>query len=168
MSGPTSCFTYEALPMRVVFGAGVSSRLVDELDALGLVRVLVLCSPEQRTLAEQISGSLGERSVGVHPGAVMHVHADAAARAGELARRLGADACLAVGGGSTTGLGKIVALRHALPVVAVPTTYAGSEMTPMAFAPAAAQICTPNTPSPPDAPQTSTFCPGCRRWPWWP
>lgn len=124
-------FTYEALPMRVVFGAGSSERVAQELDALGLGRVLVLCTPEQTEVAGVISDALGGRSVGVHPGATMHVPVESADAAVEIARERGADACLAVGGGSTTGLGKAVALRHHLPMVAVPTTYAGSEMTPI-------------------------------------
>ena len=124
-------FTYEALPMRVVFGAGASRRVAEELDALGYARVLVLCTPEQADLAASVADDLGARSVGVHDGATMHVPAESADAAVAVARERGADACLAVGGGSTTGLGKAVALRHHLPVVAVPTTYAGSEMTPI-------------------------------------
>ncbi len=130
-AGMSAGFTYEALPMRVVFGVGASERVDQELDALGYDRVLVLCTPEQTAVASSISDALGARSVGVHPGARMHVPVESADAAVDLARERGADACLAVGGGSTTGLGKAVALRHHLPVVAVPTTYAGSEMTPI-------------------------------------
>lgn len=136
MSAPTAApaagtrsFTYEALPMRVVFGIGASARIDLELDALGYDRVLVLCTPEQVEIAETIEGHLGTRCVGVYPGARMHVPVASADDAVAVARTRGADACLAVGGGSTTGLGKAVALRHGLPIVAVPTTYAGSEMT---------------------------------------
>lgn len=117
--------------MRIVFGAGSSARITAELDALGYDRVLVLCSAEQVEVAEQISGQLAHRSVGVHPGAKMHVPVAAADAAVAVAADLGAEACVAVGGGSATGLGKAIALRHGLPVVAVPTTYAGSEMTPI-------------------------------------
>ena len=127
----TGSFTYEALPMRVVFGVGSSARIGLELDALGYDQVLVLCTPEQVETAERIAAPLGVRCVGVHPGARMHVPVASADEAVAVARERGADACLAVGGGSTTGLGKAVALRHGLPVVAVPTTYAGSEMTPI-------------------------------------
>jgi maleylacetate reductase len=124
-------FAFEARLPRVVFGAGALARLPDELAALGLQRALVLSTPGQRALGERVAALLGPRAVGVHAGAAMHVPVDAARAAVEAAQRLGADSAIAVGGGSTTGLGKAVALETSLPVVAVPTTYAGSEMTIM-------------------------------------
>ena len=128
MIGP---FVYQALPMRVRFGAGSLAALPDEVAGLGLTRVLVLCSPEQEDTGKLVASSLGERAAGVLPEARMHVPVEVAHRARDLARELGADGCVAVGGGSAVGLGKAIALAHALPVVAVPTTYAGSEMTPI-------------------------------------
>jgi maleylacetate reductase len=124
-------FTYQALPMRVVFGAGALANLPDEVAALGLTRVLVLCSPEQEVTGKQVAAALGEQAAGVLPEARMHVPVEVATRARDLARELGADGCVAVGGGSAIGLGKAIALEHDLPVIAVPTTYAGSEMTPV-------------------------------------
>ncbi len=124
-------FVYESQPMRIVFGAGSSTRVSSELEALGLTRVLVLCAPEQVATAEAVGAALGVRCAGVHAGARMHVPVASVDEAVDLARALGADGCVAVGGGSATGLGKGIALRHGLPVVAVPTTYAGSEMTPI-------------------------------------
>jgi maleylacetate reductase len=61
----------------------------------------------------------------------MHVPTATVSEACAAARDRGADGCVAVGGGSTIGLAKALALRHGLPIVAVPTTYAGSEMTPI-------------------------------------
>jgi maleylacetate reductase len=124
-------FTYQALPMRVVFGAGSLAKLPDEVAALGLNRVLVLCSPEQEVTGKQVAAALGAKAAGVLPEARMHVPIEVAGRARELAAELGADGCVAVGGGSAIGLGKAIALEHGLPVIAVPTTYAGSEMTPV-------------------------------------
>jgi maleylacetate reductase len=124
-------FTHTALPMRVVFGPGSLAQLPEEVAALGLTRVLVLCSPEQEATGRRVAGALGDRAAGVLPEARMHVPVEVAHRARELARELGADGCVAVGGGSAVGLGKAIALEHGLPVVAVPTTYAGSEMTPV-------------------------------------
>lgn len=67
----------------------------------------------------------------MYPNARMHVPVETAHAARQVARDRGADGCVAVGGGSTIGLGKAIALTHGLPIVAVPTTYAGSEMTPV-------------------------------------
>jgi maleylacetate reductase len=124
-------FVHQSLLTRVVFGAGSSARLGPELDRLGLARVLVLCTPGQEALGRRIADALGSRAAGVYPRARMHVPLEVATRAREAAAELGADGCVAVGGGSTIGLGKAIALEHGLPVVAVPTTYAGSEMTPI-------------------------------------
>jgi maleylacetate reductase len=124
-------FTYEALPMRVVFGVGSLAQLPDEVAALGLTRVLVLCSPEQEDTGRAVAAALGERAAGVLPEARMHVPIEVARRARDRAAELGADGCVAVGGGSAIGLGKAIALEHELPVIAIPTTYAGSEMTPV-------------------------------------
>jgi maleylacetate reductase len=114
-----------------VFGAGALARLPDEVEALGLTRVLVLCSPEQEDTGRAVAAALGDRAAGVLPEARMHVPIEVATRARDRAAQLGADGCVAVGGGSAIGLGKAIALEHGLPVVAVPTTYAGSEMTPV-------------------------------------
>ncbi|CCG03398.1 maleylacetate reductase [Blastococcus saxobsidens] len=124
-------FTYQALPMRVVFGAGALASLPEEVEALGLTGVLVLCSPEQEATGRAVAAALGKRAAGVLPEARMHVPVEVATRARGVARDLGADGCVAVGGGSAVGLGKAIALEHGLPVIAVPTTYAGSEMTPV-------------------------------------
>ncbi|MGW4289537.1 maleylacetate reductase [Streptomyces sp. NPDC004673] len=124
-------FIYDALPMRVVFGPGSLAGVADEVERLGLRRVLVLSTPEQRELADHVAELLGARCAGVFDQARMHVPVATVDEAGTSAAALGADGWMAVGGGSTIGLGKALALRTGLPVVAVPTTYAGSEMTPI-------------------------------------
>jgi maleylacetate reductase len=124
-------FVHEALPSRVVFGAGSLQQLPAEIDKLGAARALVLCTPEQRAIGADIVVMLGTRSAGVFDGAAMHVPAEVAAAARDKAQRLNADCCVAIGGGSTTGLAKAIALTSGLPIVAIPTTYAGSEMTPI-------------------------------------
>ena len=95
--------------MRVVFGPGSLAGLPDEVAALGLTRVLVLCSPEQEETGRLVAAALGERVVGVLAEARMHVPVEVATRARDLARELGADGCVAVGGGSAVGLGKAIA-----------------------------------------------------------
>lgn len=124
-------FTYVSQPGRVVFGQGSLKSLRAEIDRLGSKRALVLCTPEQRQQAEEIAQILGDRAVGVFDKAVMHVPIETAREAREVAQRLGADCAIAIGGGSTTGLGKAIALESGLPILAIPTTYAGSEMTPV-------------------------------------
>lgn len=124
-------FTAQILAQRVVFGVGALRHLAREIEALGAQRALVLCTPEQRGQAERVAGLLGERAAGIFDRAVMHVPIETAREAREVARQLQADCAVAVGGGSTTGLGKAIALDSGLPIIAVPTTYAGSEMTPI-------------------------------------
>jgi maleylacetate reductase len=130
MSGRLS-FVHQSLPTRVVFGAGVLARLPEEVAALDLSRVLVVCGPHHEDLGRRVAALLGERAVGVLAEARMHVPVEVAGRARDRARELSADACVAVGGGSAIGLGKALALDPGLPVLAVPTTYSGSEMTPV-------------------------------------
>lgn len=124
-------FAYEQLPGRVVFGVGAIGRLAEEVGKLGLTRAIVLSTPEQAAQAEIAAARLGARAAGIFPRAAMHVPVEIARAAVDEARRLGADCAVAIGGGSTVGLGKAIALENSLPVVAVPTTYAGSEMTPI-------------------------------------
>lgn len=124
-------FVYQATPSRVVFGPGSLEQLGEEIERLGARRALVLSTPEQAESAERVASLLGGRAAGIFAKAVMHVPIETARAAREEAARLGADCAVAIGGGSTTGLGKAIALESALPILAIPTTYAGSEMTPI-------------------------------------
>jgi alcohol dehydrogenase class IV len=124
-------FVYNGQPSRVVFGVGSLDRLTEEIGRLGATRALVLSTPEQRAAAEDIAARLGARSAGVYDKAVMHVPIETAEAARAVAKQLDADCCVAVGGGSTIGLGKAIALTSELPILAIPTTFAGSEMTPI-------------------------------------
>jgi maleylacetate reductase len=131
LPGEIPPFVYQALPSRVVFGAGSLTRVGEEIERLGCSRALVLTTPEQRDLGLRVAALLGPRAAGVFPEAVMHVPLPIAEAARAEARHRDADCAVAVGGGSTIGLGKAIALTSALPILAVPTTYAGSEMTPI-------------------------------------
>ncbi len=125
-------FTFEALPGRVVFGPRASrERLAAEVDRLGAARLLLIATERERARAEELSAVLGDRVAGRFTDVRPHVPAEVAERARAAAREAGADALLSIGGGSTTGTAKAVALEAALPIVAVPTTYAGSEVTPV-------------------------------------
>src|ERR1700733_4330113 len=124
-------FVYDALPSRVIFSVGCLAKLPEEIERLGASRALVLSTPQQREVALEIAERLGSCAAGLFDRAVMHVPIEIAHEAREEARRLNADCCVAVGGGSTTGLAKAIALTSPLPILAVPTSYAGSEMTPI-------------------------------------
>ncbi|KVQ24619.1 maleylacetate reductase [Burkholderia cepacia] len=124
-------FIYHARPARVIFGAGSLDHLEREVLELGAQRALVLCTPEQRDLAQYIVERLGARAAGLYDRATMHVPIEIARDAQAFARSCGADCAIAIGGGSTIGLGKAIALESSLPILAIPTTYAGSEMTPI-------------------------------------
>lgn len=117
---------------RVVFGEGVAlTELARETDALGASRVLVLGSErEQRERADVLAG-LGTRLVGRFTNVRRHVPRLVADAATELALNSAADCLLSIGGGSAVGTAKAVALSTGLPIVAIPTTYAGSEVTPI-------------------------------------
>ncbi|WP_031357997.1 maleylacetate reductase [Caballeronia sordidicola] len=122
-------FIYSTRATRIVFGAGSLERLGNELDELGIRRALVLCTPEQRELAERVRAIGGARCHAIFDGAVMHVPVETAEAGVRAAKEHGADGLVAAGGGSTLGLAKAIALETSLPIVAIPTTYAGSEVT---------------------------------------
>lgn len=124
-------FTYQGLPGRVVFGQGSLERLVDEIERMQVSRTLVLSTPSRRYQAEEIATRLGERAAGTFDKAVVHVPLEIAQAARREALRLDADCCVAIGGGSTIGLAKAIALELELPILLIPTTYSGSEMTPV-------------------------------------
>lgn len=124
-------FVHTGMPSRVVFGERSLESLGREIELLGARRALVLSTPEQEDQARTVADMLGVRAAGVFARAVMHVPVETAREAREVARKTGADCAVAIGGGSTTGLGKAIALESGLPIVAIPTTYAGSEMTPI-------------------------------------
>jgi alcohol dehydrogenase class IV len=124
-------FVYQNAPMRVVFGTGTRRRLPDELSHLGATRALVLATPRQKDLVADIRQMIGERFAGAFTGAVMHTPVEVTERAMQTVRDVQADCLIAIGGGSTTGLGKAIALRTDLPQIVLPTSYAGSEMTPV-------------------------------------
>lgn len=125
-------FSYESRPGRVVFRAGAAvSATPGEVERLGLRRVLVVCGTRGADTARAVADALGPACAGLHDRARMHVPAEVADAAVRAARAVGADGCVAVGGGSSIGLGKAIALRTGLPLIAVPSTYSGSEMTPV-------------------------------------
>jgi maleylacetate reductase len=123
-------FVYNGHPARVIFGFGTLVQVADEVRRLGR-RAVVLSTPQQVDQARRLAATLGDLCVGAFAEATMHTPVEVTERALSAVRELGADCTVALGGGSTTGLGKAIALRTDLPQIVVPTTYAGSEMTPI-------------------------------------
>jgi len=123
-------FVYNGLPTQVIFGRGTRARLGEAIAQVGGTRALLLSTPQQAAMARE--ACLGAAAIVSHfDGAVMHTPVDVSDQAMDMARSVEADCIVALGGGSTTGLGKALALRSDLPQVVLPTTYAGSEMTPI-------------------------------------
>ncbi|GGF71640.1 maleylacetate reductase [Azorhizobium oxalatiphilum] len=124
-------FTYEALPIRVRFGSGAIAEIGAELERLGARRALVLTTPQQAGEGQRIAAMIGGASAGVFSGATMHTPVEVTETALQALSAAAADCVVSLGGGSTTGLGKALALRTGVQQLVIPTTYAGSEMTPI-------------------------------------
>ncbi|MBY3552675.1 maleylacetate reductase [Modestobacter lapidis] len=122
-------FVHDMPGPRVVFGAGSLHRVAAEAAALGGERVLLVAGSHSADARDVLAADLGARLVGGLTGVTEHVPVEVARAAVAEADRCGADLVVALGGGSATGLAKAVARERRLPVLAVPTTYAGSEMT---------------------------------------
>ena len=124
-------FEYDARPGRVVFGLGARSGVPREVARLGAARVLLVASGSARIAADLLADQLGDSCVARWSEVAEHVPVELAERARRAARAVDADCVVCIGGGSAIGLAKAVVLEVDVPIVAVPTTYAGSEMTPM-------------------------------------
>jgi maleylacetate reductase len=124
-------FDYEALPGRVIFGAGRRYEVGDEADRLKAARVLLIADAHDQDMINDIAGALGERCVAVYTEVAQHVPMNLAQKVRDLATSSGATATVTLGGGTATGFGKAVSLSHGLPQICIPTTYAGSELTPI-------------------------------------
>ena len=126
---PTA-FVHDIPAQRVVFGPGAVVRVAEEAARLGLSRALVIATPGSGArLGQRLVEILGVRSAGLHAQAVVHVPKPVAEAGLAAARAAKADGLVAAGGGAAIGLAKIIARDLALPIVAVPTTYSGSEAT---------------------------------------
>lgn len=122
-------FTARSAAVRVRFGAGIRHELPAEIDLLGARRAVILTTPHQADLADTFANLCEGRVVGTFTGAAMHTPVEVTAQALAQVQALGADVLVAIGGGSTTGLAKALALHTDLPQIVIPTTYAGSEAT---------------------------------------
>lgn len=124
-------FQYESHANRVIFGIGKLKETKEELKKLGVKKAIIIATPQQYELANEVAEIIEEYCGYVYTDAVQHVPVETVDDALRVVEENDIDCLLAVGGGSSVGLGKALALRTSLPVVAIPTTYAGSEMTPV-------------------------------------
>ncbi|MCW0189858.1 MAG: maleylacetate reductase [Rhodococcus sp.] len=124
-------FSYDASPARIVFGQGTIDTIAEEVRRLGRSRVMVLASRRLDAVAAAATESLGDMAVARFDGAVMHTPIEVTTAALRLAENHHVDTVVAIGGGSATGLSKALALRAGFDQIVVPTTYAGSEVTPV-------------------------------------
>ncbi|MFY1694295.1 MULTISPECIES: maleylacetate reductase and hydroxyquinol 1,2-dioxygenase domain-containing protein [unclassified Solwaraspora] len=124
-------FVHTGTANRVVFGAGSITQLPAEVDRLGRGRVLTVAGTGRPALAASVADLLGPLHAGHFDRVAMHTPVDVTESALRLLRDTGADCVVSLGGGSATGLGKALSVRTGLPQIAVATTYAGSEVTPV-------------------------------------
>lgn len=125
-------FEYTPLQGRIVFGHGTLARIAQEVSLLGCKRAFVLSDTHHaETATAKLLEVLGEHAVGLSADAAMHTPVEVTERVLERVMEAAPDCLVSLGGGSTTGLSKALALRTGLPQIAIPTTYAGSEATPI-------------------------------------
>lgn len=121
-------FVHDWPASRIVFGAGSIASACEETARLGH-RPLLINDPVAKPYADTVNEQFKDGAAARIGEVVMHVPTSAARAAADVARQANADVVVCVGGGSATGLAKGVAKFTGLPILAVPTTYAGSEMT---------------------------------------
>lgn len=124
-------FVYASSPSRVIFGKGTIQQLPSEISRQCLKAPLLLSTPYQVSQAETLKKILNGNIAGIFTEATMHTPTDITEKALEYAKSISADSIISIGGGSTIGLGKALSIRTGLPHICIPTTYAGSEMTPI-------------------------------------
>jgi alcohol dehydrogenase class IV len=118
----------QLLACRVLSGPGARHDIPDEASRLG-DRAVLVATRSAGSAADELAGAFGDRMVARFDGPVVHTPVEVTARAMELVTASAPDLVVAIGGGSAIGLGKAISARTGLPQIAVPTTYAGSEVT---------------------------------------
>ena len=123
-------FKYRGSNSQIVFGCGAIEQTSLWIEQLSCKQAIVLCTKGREQQAQNLSDSFGKLTVGVLPMAVMHTPVEITKLALQKVREKNADCLVAIGGGSATGLSKAIAYHTKLPQIVIPTTYAGSEVTP--------------------------------------
>lgn len=127
-------FEYNANPGRVIFGSGSIKKLPEEIQRLNKKLPLLLSTPQQADQLsdlEKVLADGGLKRTATFNDATMHTPTHITEKAMQFTKDSGADCLVSFGGGSTIGLGKAISIRTGLPHIAISTTYAGSEMTPI-------------------------------------
>jgi maleylacetate reductase len=127
--GMVEPFVHVSPPGRVVLAPGALDRVPDEIDIISEGGVLLIAGGSAHHAGDRVQDRLGDRVVARLTEIRQHVPEDLADQARAQSEQ--AQILVSIGGGSATGLAKAVALTTGLPILAVPTTYAGSEMTPV-------------------------------------
>ena len=122
-------FVFTQLPAKMVFGIGSLHRVAQEADQLGGTNVMLVHDAVATLAADTVADQLGSRLAVRWDEVAQHVPVELAERARQKATEAAVDLVICIGGGSSTGLAKAIALTHRIPILAVPTTYAGSEQT---------------------------------------
>lgn len=131
MSDSPQVTVHETVPSRVLAGPGARHQVPAEIGRLGARRVLLVAGGSARAAADELAGALGSRLAARFGRPAPHTPVAVTAEAMALVAEAAADSVVAIGGGSAIGLAKAVSARTGMPQVAIPTTYAGSELTPV-------------------------------------
>jgi maleylacetate reductase len=144
-------FSYITAAQQVIFGAGALAQLGEAVEHFGWQRVMLCTLARFQTsgLVARIESILGRRLAVIYAQVQPHVPQAQVEAALALAIAHDVDSVIGLGGGSPIGMAKAVSLaleaqrsgqparaafptdQPAVPVIAIPTTYAGSEMTPI-------------------------------------
>jgi alcohol dehydrogenase class IV len=125
-------FSYFSQSPKVIFGSGTIAQLPEELKFLKASNPLIISSLSRVSLAHTIRDLLS--AAGINAVEILdtaQVHNPSEIIESGLAKAEARDVLISVGGGSAVGLGKAIGFRTGIPHVCVPTTYSGSEMTPI-------------------------------------
>jgi alcohol dehydrogenase class IV len=127
-------FECSILSGRVIFGVGSVKHVPAEIKRLNVLRPLLLSTPGKRHYADDLATIIEAASInlaGIFPHAKAHTPTDVTEEATAYLHSTGADCVVSIGGGSVVGLGKAISIRTGVPHISIPTTYSGSEMTPI-------------------------------------
>lgn len=127
-------FVHDLKSSRVVFGAGTVSQVPNEIKRFNTSSPLFLSTPRglpRTQMLSELCSNADIKPAGSYHGAVMHTPTAVTLEAMAYLQNVAADCIVSIGGGSVIGLGKALSIRTGLPHLCIPTTYSGSEMTPI-------------------------------------